>query len=528
MCGIAGFAFGPHFRPSEAYVSLLVGILASAMDARGGDSFGIAKLNKEGQVKLWKGLGKAAGNINLPAFKHTSQLMLHTRKKTHGAVSLDNAHPVQQGHILGCHNGIVSNHDELNRKYKREFALDSRHIFEQLARGLPPSEIKVYGAISYLDLNAPDVINLCKLSSSGDLYIVGLGSASDVLATKGIIYCSSMDPMRYALNLLQEKYFNFDVPEKKRFYIKDGVLRIDHETKMDFSATQYTGAQFSRATALTRGGTEGAFKWEPPTGFRACKPCKKAIKKSHGWFRSVELCTPCWKLYQNIKFPPRSNLIGGTSSSTEDVGKKNSSTTLIVQEVRCHFCAKGHFAWWRGKSYCSQCWSELDFTAREGSSVGGGHDQNQLPLELEQWDLCTLCAYVVVRNGKWATHSFCDHCRAKWAAMLQDLKMMDRTERGQWAQVVQCSVCKIVPTFGWPYKQAYADDGKVVASIATCTTCGSRCSRCGGKTPKMIYSARRDGQGKAVPFCTDCYGKKTGEVVELREKEKSATGGILH
>lgn len=523
--------------------------LARGMDGRGGDSFGVAKLNSRNEIKLWKGLGRATGNIYLPSVAQASQLMLHTRKRTHGAISLENAHPIRHGHIIGCHNGIVSNHHELNRKYERAFELDSCQIFEHMSKGLDVGEIDVYGAISYLDVNDPTTLNLCKLSVHGDLEVYGIGS--DKTHTRGIVYASTKEPIEAALTALREKFFHFDdLMDKRRYYIREGTLYIDNSKsgKLPFGSkavhTYYTGGMYMRkGDGALSSGSKSTESWIPPDGFIACKPCRKRLNKKRLFTGPSSLCTPCWNRYLKVR-DIKTDIVG--SSTSVDKPK------LVEEDMMCSMrCGRLACFEQRKVFYCTTCWEQCmgsnkkikiypelvkpgeNIEDQEGgetekeliASIAGSFGDNSLsiPLELEQWDLCHWCASEVRTKRKFRVSELCPGCTAKWDAMITDIKTMTKEERVQFNQVLVCSECRVVPTFGWSYKDAFLSDGK---QRAKCSECFGRCRTCGTKNPKMMFAATKD--GTILPYCSTCFAKRrfvNREAPEEEEKEKEDAVG---
>lgn len=517
MCGIAGWQFRDGFRPGEGYISVLATCLASGMDTRGGDSFGISKLDSKGKVKTWKGVGRATGNLYLPSLVHTPQLMLHTRKATHGAVNVFNAHPIQHDHILGCHNGVVSNHDALNKKYDRRFELDSRHIFEHLAKGLDVGEIGVYGAISYIDLNDPTIINLCRLSSHGDLEIYGIGTEDNI---RGVVYASNDGPIKVALSALREQFFPFKpVDAQWRYYLKEGRLYRDAKGALPFSKNPYRG-YYTYTNSNARW-------WTCPKDLRLCKKCKRSYNKSKD-YKSADLCSTCWGRYMELPVGTRSRAFPQTDSAP----LKN---TKLYCGYRC-----GNRATIRnGDVYlCAECalkyhTSPVDGSLAEDKKKGETSGSTSSPLvpphpallkpgddgisaegwgpkvpiiTLEQWDLCPQCRAAVLKEKKWDSNKLCKDCTVRWWEMLKDLGAMPKEDRRLFNQVLPCVGCK-VPTFGWLHRDAYLDDGKC---IARCCYCASRCYLCGDKDPTTRYATTL---GILVPYCRVCWPSR-GEVVK--------------
>jgi asparagine synthetase B (glutamine-hydrolysing) len=145
MCGIAGYI---TTTPTSHKLKIATAIMAIHMDERGGHSWGWMS-----ETHTQRGLGSINTGLRIAA-KMPRGLALHTRYATTGARTIDNAHPFtahgSRGTVTGVHNGIISNHHELNAMHKRECAVDSQHIFQNLADGRNLDELEGYGAIVYV------------------------------------------------------------------------------------------------------------------------------------------------------------------------------------------------------------------------------------------------------------------------------------------------------------------------------------------------------------------------------------------
>ena len=114
MCGIVGFV-----GKQQAAPILLDGL--SKLEYRGYDSAGIAVRDNKQEVKVVKAKGRLKGLMektdNGRALKGDCGIG-HTRWATHGEPSEVNAHPHESddGNVVGVHNGIIENYQELKAK----------------------------------------------------------------------------------------------------------------------------------------------------------------------------------------------------------------------------------------------------------------------------------------------------------------------------------------------------------------------------------------------------------------------------
>ena len=113
MCGIIGYV-----GKSEVLPILINGL--KKLEYRGYDSTGIAVRNLSENPIVIKANGKIDKLINKINNKNiiANIGMGHTRWATHGKPSLYNAHPHHSDdyNVIGCHNGIIENYQELKEK----------------------------------------------------------------------------------------------------------------------------------------------------------------------------------------------------------------------------------------------------------------------------------------------------------------------------------------------------------------------------------------------------------------------------
>lgn len=113
MCGIVGY-----IGRRKAYDILIGGL--HRLEYRGYDSAGVALINAEDQLNVYKAKGKVADLETAAAGKDCSGTVgiAHTRWATHGEPSVRNAHPhvSDSGNIVIVHNGIIENYGILRKQ----------------------------------------------------------------------------------------------------------------------------------------------------------------------------------------------------------------------------------------------------------------------------------------------------------------------------------------------------------------------------------------------------------------------------
>jgi glucosamine 6-phosphate synthetase-like amidotransferase/phosphosugar isomerase protein len=198
MCGIAGYSLLPSSRIDR---TLAAQVLLAAIAERGADAVGYAFRGPGVPLNLRKqrsGASQLLEHVHVP--RGASELVLHVRDYTKGHPRIDaNNHPVRHGPVVGVHNGIILNDEEIfaARSFERaqpEMTVDSEAIFA-LAEAVPGRANvleELYGsmAAAWLDERAPDVLSLAR----GVGRPLWLGQGED-----GIVFAST----RFALEMVE-------------------------------------------------------------------------------------------------------------------------------------------------------------------------------------------------------------------------------------------------------------------------------------------------------------------------------------
>ena len=124
MCGIFGIAKQKNAQTEYQAKQLerTLTKLTALSVVRGGDSTGIAFVSSGKNPMILKSLKKSSNlvmhidwsRIVEQLTPETSVVLGHTRLKTTGKISLDNAHPFHIGSVIGTHNGIIYNHEDIS------------------------------------------------------------------------------------------------------------------------------------------------------------------------------------------------------------------------------------------------------------------------------------------------------------------------------------------------------------------------------------------------------------------------------
>jgi len=286
MCGIVGYIGKRNATPI-----IIEGI--KRLEYRGYDSSGIAILNDENELKIFKESGKIIElERALPAPNQTigNVGIAHTRWATHGKPNTLNAHPHTgcDGAIAVVHNGIIENYKNLRTKLESEghkFKSDTdtevlAHLIEHFSKIEDDLTTAVQDAlklvegtfgIAVISNNYPDKLIAARKGSS---LILGIGEdeffvTSDVTAiiihTKKVIYLEDNEVVTinresYQITNLQNENIESDISivdwdvssidkgEYKHFMLKE----IYEQPTSIFNA--FRGRLYERLSTVRLGG----------------------------------------------------------------------------------------------------------------------------------------------------------------------------------------------------------------------------------------------------------------------------------
>jgi glucosamine 6-phosphate synthetase-like amidotransferase/phosphosugar isomerase protein len=171
MCGIAGYSIN---RRVSAGRTLAAQSLLAAIAERGADAVGYAYRAEGDQyatvVKQRTPASQLLDRIAVP--DEATQLLVHVRDYTKGHPSIAaNNHPVRHGPVVGIHNGIITNDDELLAPHscartEPRMTVDSEAIFAQAAHSHsdPRALEHLRGAMAaaWLDEREPGVVYVAR------------------------------------------------------------------------------------------------------------------------------------------------------------------------------------------------------------------------------------------------------------------------------------------------------------------------------------------------------------------------------
>src|SRR5918992_3701215 len=134
MCGIAGYSLSPA---SSVPRTLAAQALLAGIAERGADAVGYAHRGSEAAAadvhKRRSGATDLLDELHVP--DAATEVLVHVRDytKSHPTIEANN-HPVRHGTVVGIHNGIIVNDEEIFARYgfdraHPEMTVDSEAIF---------------------------------------------------------------------------------------------------------------------------------------------------------------------------------------------------------------------------------------------------------------------------------------------------------------------------------------------------------------------------------------------------------------
>jgi len=242
MCGIAGYSLdaGSRVNRTLAAQALLAGIAE-----RGADAAGYAHRGFTADVTIHKqrtGATALLDEVELPA--DTTDALVHVRDYTKGnPILLANNHPIRHGSVVGIHNGVIANDEEIFARHAFDHAeagmtVDSEAIFALVEqRGADRTaleELRGTMASAWLDERTPRGLYLAR----GVARPLWVGRARRELffaSTK-----SALEVVEEALRLSLRKN---EVAEGRLFHIAEGSIVAETRFRPDPSYRNRTTMQ---------------------------------------------------------------------------------------------------------------------------------------------------------------------------------------------------------------------------------------------------------------------------------------------
>ena len=247
MCGIVGY-----IGKRKAYPILIKGL--HRLEYRGYDSAGVALINEQGQLNVYKAKGKVAELEVFCAEKDTCGNIgiAHTRWATHGEPNTVNAHPhySESERLAIIHNGIIENYAVLKAGLMEqgytfksdtdtevlvqliEYTQIDRHVDLKTAVQLALQQVIGAYAIAVLDKEHPDTLIAAR---KGSPLVVGIGEDEYFLASDATPIVEYTDKVIY---IDDEEVVSLRLGEKVDITTINNVTKTPEIKRLELSLSQ--------------------------------------------------------------------------------------------------------------------------------------------------------------------------------------------------------------------------------------------------------------------------------------------------
>ena len=239
MCGIAGYSLSPQ---SSVKRTLAAQALLAGIAERGADAVGYAHRGSSSAVTVHKrrsGASALLDEVHVPAA--ATQVLVHVRDYTKGHPTVEaNNHPIRHGSVVGIHNGIIVNDEEILTRYgferaHPEMTVDSEAIFAlaEHAEGSPEALEELHGAMAtaWLDERLPSTLFLARAVGRP----LWLGTAG-----KELFFASTRDALEVLESTLRLTLRKRAIDEGTLHQVEDGRVVATHRFRPDRSYIEET------------------------------------------------------------------------------------------------------------------------------------------------------------------------------------------------------------------------------------------------------------------------------------------------
>jgi len=247
MCGIVGY-----IGKRKAYPILIKGL--HRLEYRGYDSAGVALINEQGQLNVYKAKGKVSELETFCESKDTGGTIgiAHTRWATHGEPNTVNAHPhySESERLAIIHNGIIENYAVLKAGLMEqgytfksdtdtevlvqlvEYTQVNQHVDLKTAVQLALQQVIGAYAIAILDKTHPDTLIAAR---KGSPLVVGIGEEEYFLASDATPIVEYTDKVIY---IEDEEVVSLRVGEKVDVTTINNVTKTPEIKRLELSLSQ--------------------------------------------------------------------------------------------------------------------------------------------------------------------------------------------------------------------------------------------------------------------------------------------------
>jgi len=233
VCGIAGYSLGPGSRVNR---TLAAQALLAGIAERGADAVGYA-YRAEATLSVHKQQTGASAILDCVALPPTTaDVLVHVRDYTKGHPAIvANNHPIRHGRVVGIHNGVIANDDELFARHalarqEPEMTVDSEAIFALVDElGTSPATLELLvGAMAaaWVDEREPEVLHLAR----------GVGRPLWVARGRHeVFFASTRSALEIVERALRTTFLKSQVEEGRLLTLAGGTLAAARRWRPDSS-----------------------------------------------------------------------------------------------------------------------------------------------------------------------------------------------------------------------------------------------------------------------------------------------------
>jgi|SRR5215210_3252601 len=237
MCGIAGYSLSPDASIDR---TLAAQALLTGIAERGNDAVGYAFRSLGSSVSVHKRRAGASALLTELAIPNDAvEVLLHVRDYTKGHPTIEaNNHPVRHGPVVGVHNGIILNDEELFdrhgfERHEPSMSVDTEAIFALVdafgARRETLEQLRGSMAAAWIDERLPGTIRVAR----GVGRPVWVGESSE-----GIFFASTEHALEVCERFLELSFRKRELSEGTLVALEGGRVAERERFRVDRGFTE--------------------------------------------------------------------------------------------------------------------------------------------------------------------------------------------------------------------------------------------------------------------------------------------------
>ena len=235
MCGVGGYSLNERSRVDR---TLAAQALLAGIAERGADAVGYAhRAAHDPLVAVHKqrtGASQLLQSVSIPSTAR--EVLVHVRDYTKGHPRIEaNNHPIRHGAVVGIHNGIIENDEEIFdahgfRRAQAQMTVDSEAIFAlaEESGSAPHAFEELHGAMAaaWLDEREPDTLFLAR--GVGRPLWVGTGNHE-------LFFASTRAALEVVEEALKLRLIKSEISEGRLLRVAEGHVEAHERFRPDAS-----------------------------------------------------------------------------------------------------------------------------------------------------------------------------------------------------------------------------------------------------------------------------------------------------